>query len=272
MSALPSPKETHFSFVPEGERRCVWMDLGMVAYKICDRNFECETCPLDIGLRGSNDAPDRPDFEAMKRPEGVHPLRIALMSQMVQPLRWSNRFFHPRHYWLQMLDQDRIRIGIDLIAASIIGSIEEIMLPEEGSRVERDAVCGSFTKQGRCFGLASPITGLVTAINDSLTSWPNRLHLDPMEEGWLFEVKPEYLHSELSHYRRGAKTWSWYVNEILKLDNRLALQLPEQALTQIDEDSLAEELQKSISESAYEKLVQDVIGVACPDNDVSYQA
>ncbi|MBU0692606.1 glycine cleavage system protein H [bacterium] len=243
----------------------------MVAYKICDRNFQCETCPLDIGLRGGSESAEGSMITAMNRPEGVHPLRIALMSQMVQPLRWANRFFHPRHFWLQMLDQDRIRIGIDLIAASILGSIEGITLPEEGKRIERDAVCGGFIKGGRQFGIVSPITGVVIAVNESLTSWPNRLHLDPMEEGWLFEVRPEALHGELAHYRRGGKTWSWYVNEILKLDNRLARQLPEQALTQIDEDSLAEELQKSISEAAYTKLVQDIIGGGDSDEQESDQ-
>ena len=259
MCALPATNESHFSIVPEGEKRCVWMELGMVAYKICDRDFQCETCPLDIGLRGDNDAADT-SLPALARPQEVHPLRSALLSRMVQPLRWTNRFFHPRHFWLQMLNQERCRVGFDLIAASIIGSIEQIELPKSGDRIEQDKPCGSFIKQGREFGILAPVTGEVTAVNESLTSWPNRLQLEPMEEGWLFEVKPESLRSELSGFRRGSKLWSWYVNEILKLDNKLALLLNGNTMTQINEDSLAEELLNTISEDVYTTLVKDVIG------------
>jgi hypothetical protein len=29
---------------------CVWMDAGVVNYKLCDRGFDCERCPLDQAL------------------------------------------------------------------------------------------------------------------------------------------------------------------------------------------------------------------------------
>jgi hypothetical protein len=31
---------------------CVWMSAGLVAYKLCDRGFECESCPFDQAMRG----------------------------------------------------------------------------------------------------------------------------------------------------------------------------------------------------------------------------
>jgi glycine cleavage system H protein len=265
MCALPATNESHFSIVPEGEKRCVWMELGMVAYKICDRDFQCETCPLDIGLRGDSDTADSTSLSAFSRAEEVHPLRSALLSRMVQPLRWTNRFFHPRHFWLQMLNQNHCRVGFDLLAASLIGSIEQIDLPKIGERVEQDKICGSFVKQGREYIILSPITGEIKAVNETLSSWPNRLQLEPMEEGWLFEVQPESLRAELSGLRRGRKLWSWYVNEILKLDNKLALLLNGNTMTQIDEDSLADELLNTISGDAYSALLEEVIGRADQD-------
>jgi hypothetical protein len=44
-----------YRLIPESKKKCVWMEAGLVSYKICDRNFECESCPLDYGLRGSYD-------------------------------------------------------------------------------------------------------------------------------------------------------------------------------------------------------------------------
>ncbi|HYW69484.1 MAG TPA: hypothetical protein VE961_00530 [Pyrinomonadaceae bacterium] len=29
---------------------CVWMDAGVVNYKLCDRSYDCERCPLDQAL------------------------------------------------------------------------------------------------------------------------------------------------------------------------------------------------------------------------------
>ena len=37
--------------LPADAKPCVWMTAGVVAYKICDRSFDCENCPLDIKNR-----------------------------------------------------------------------------------------------------------------------------------------------------------------------------------------------------------------------------
>lgn len=31
---------------------CVWMSAGLVAFKLCDREGECESCPFDQAMRG----------------------------------------------------------------------------------------------------------------------------------------------------------------------------------------------------------------------------
>jgi hypothetical protein len=31
---------------------CVWMRAGVIRFWLCDRNFDCEHCPLDAALRG----------------------------------------------------------------------------------------------------------------------------------------------------------------------------------------------------------------------------
>ena len=42
---------------------CVWMDAGVLAYKLCDRGFDCSHCPLDAALRGLSGTPTQPDDE-----------------------------------------------------------------------------------------------------------------------------------------------------------------------------------------------------------------
>ena len=37
--------------VPPGKKKCVWMEAGVVSYKLCDNNFDCTTCVYDQGMQ-----------------------------------------------------------------------------------------------------------------------------------------------------------------------------------------------------------------------------
>jgi hypothetical protein len=38
------------------DQACVWMRAGVIRFWLCDRNFDCDHCPLDAALRGSRSA------------------------------------------------------------------------------------------------------------------------------------------------------------------------------------------------------------------------
>jgi glycine cleavage system H lipoate-binding protein len=37
--------------VPAGKKKCVWMEAGVVSYKLCDNNFDCSTCSYDHAMQ-----------------------------------------------------------------------------------------------------------------------------------------------------------------------------------------------------------------------------
>jgi hypothetical protein len=37
-----------------GGAECVWMQAGVVSYKLCDRRFDCERCPFDMAIRDAD--------------------------------------------------------------------------------------------------------------------------------------------------------------------------------------------------------------------------
>lgn len=48
---------------------CIWMSAGVISYKLCPHNFNCDGCEFDAAMRrmqtkaagpGNNRAPDRP--------------------------------------------------------------------------------------------------------------------------------------------------------------------------------------------------------------------
>jgi glycine cleavage system H lipoate-binding protein len=42
---------TSFKVVPPGKKKCIWMEAGVVSYKLCDNNFDCQTCSYDHAMQ-----------------------------------------------------------------------------------------------------------------------------------------------------------------------------------------------------------------------------
>jgi len=43
-------KRESMKIVPPGKKKCVWMEAGVVSYKLCDNNYDCSTCVYDHGM------------------------------------------------------------------------------------------------------------------------------------------------------------------------------------------------------------------------------
>ncbi len=43
-------KRESMKIVPPGKKKCVWMEAGVVAYKLCDNNYDCSTCAYDHAM------------------------------------------------------------------------------------------------------------------------------------------------------------------------------------------------------------------------------
>lgn len=39
--------------VPAGERKCIWMESGVISFKLCNNNYNCETCRFDQAMQDS---------------------------------------------------------------------------------------------------------------------------------------------------------------------------------------------------------------------------
>ena len=50
MATIETKKES-FKIVPPGRKKCVWMEAGVVSYKLCDNNFDCPTCSYDHAMQ-----------------------------------------------------------------------------------------------------------------------------------------------------------------------------------------------------------------------------
>ena len=47
----PRARKESMKIVPPGKKKCVWMEAGVVSYKLCDNNYDCSTCVYDQAMQ-----------------------------------------------------------------------------------------------------------------------------------------------------------------------------------------------------------------------------
>jgi len=56
-----------FKAVPNGEEKCIWMEAGVIDYKLCNHSYNCHTCPFDRAMK------ETADRNVQARLEGLEP-------------------------------------------------------------------------------------------------------------------------------------------------------------------------------------------------------
>jgi glycine cleavage system H protein len=92
------------------------------------------------------------------------------------------------HEWAKSTG-DAVRIGISDYAQDQLGDIVFVELPEVGSSFEKGAEFGTVESVKAVSELYMPLSGEVTAINDTLADEPEQVNSDPYGKGWMIEVK-----------------------------------------------------------------------------------
>ncbi|WP_203566539.1 glycine cleavage system protein GcvH [Aestuariimicrobium ganziense] len=106
------------------------------------------------------------------------------MSRYPEDLKYSTE-----HEWVREGNGRSVRIGITDYAADALGDIVYISLPTVGEEVAAGDSCGELESTKSVSDLFSPVSGVVTAVNDVLSDAPETVNADPYGDGWLFEVE-----------------------------------------------------------------------------------
>lgn len=149
---------------------CVWMLAGILSYRLCDREYECESCPLDAALRGTA----TPGGKRARAPRWEFP---------------ADRLYHPRHGWLRPLAGRRIRIGLDALAARLLDRLSAAILPAVGAHLEHGGSIGWFADEGELIPVHAAIPGIVERVNRKVQCDPALIASAPYGDGWLLELR-----------------------------------------------------------------------------------
>lgn len=169
------PGQPHDSpLLPEGTLPCVWMTAGLVAYKLCDMEYDCDNCPYDTALQGG---------------------RIVSQELHIKgapPAKWEfrgDRRYHRSHGWVQAVNETYMRYGLDVFAGRLLAHATSVVLPPVRSRIVRDRPACWVVDEAELIPLRSPISGTVTRVNMKVQHTPSLLATSPYDDGWLLEVE-----------------------------------------------------------------------------------
>ena len=100
------------------------------------------------------------------------------------------------HEYIRMTDDDRARIGITEFAATQLGDIVFVELPDVGQSFDKGESFGSIESVKAQSDLYLPVAGEVIAVNSQLSEEPEMVNDDPYNGGWMLEIllsKPDEL-------------------------------------------------------------------------------
>jgi glycine cleavage system H protein len=97
--------------------------------------------------------------------------------------------YTPKHEWVRRGDAATVRVGITSFAASELGDVVFVSLPQVGEEVAADDSCAEVESTKSVSGVYTPAAGVITAVNELLNDSPEAINNDPYGEGWLFELE-----------------------------------------------------------------------------------
>lgn len=151
---------------PANQAQCVWVSAGVLHHHICDRDFDCDACPLH---------------------QALSPPTSRAGSQNAQ---WPNdRMYTDNHLWVEQTGDDSARIGLTSLATQLLHPVRAWRVERhgDGSAPERIAVVAELA-----FGdIALPLppglgTYTVNSWIDIDPIWPTA---DPWISGYLLQAQ-----------------------------------------------------------------------------------
>jgi len=157
-----------------GNLQCVWMAAGLVSYKLCDREYDCEHCPFDAAFRGVESGP-----------ESTEPKPRGAVASWDFP---ADRRYHASHSWLQVLDQRSVRYGVDIFVARLLDHLTSVVLPAPRTRLFRERRACWLVDEWQPIPFRALLNATVSRVNTAVQHDSGLVSSSPYEDGWLLEL------------------------------------------------------------------------------------
>jgi len=201
-----SKKQTEQS--AETQNRCIWMTAGVISFKLCPINYDCEHCDLDKAMRSQ--VKSRKISSKVKRsapetlvPSERHSKKALPFFTFSAGHLEEGLYLHPAHLWLRRDEDQKWRLGIGRLLAYVLPPPLKIELRDQDTRVIQNQLLGKVRTEAGMVPLTAPLSGLLVRTNPRLAQRPELVQHDPYGEGWLAEIDRSQNQSKLGNLYTG---------------------------------------------------------------------
>ena len=100
----------------------------------------------------------------------------------------ENLKFSEEHEWVRMESDNSAVVGITDFAAESLGDVVFVELPDVGTELVQFEKMGEIESVKAVSDLYSPVSGTITARNDSVIDAPELVNDSPFDDGWMLRV------------------------------------------------------------------------------------
>jgi glycine cleavage system H protein len=91
--------------------------------------------------------------------------------------------------WVADAGEGRVRVGMDALGIETSGTLVQLSLPSPRAAVTAGRPFGQMEAAKFVGPLISPVTGIVSGVNEKAAADPGLAERDPYGAGWLIEVE-----------------------------------------------------------------------------------
>lgn len=183
-----------FEDLPERARACRHELAGEIDRRTCPNAFDCRHCA------------DHPKFQAFRTspPEPVTDTQIIAGFQLP-----ADRLYHRGHTWVHQEIDGTMTIGLDDLAAHLLGTPDNVALPAIGTHVVVNGTAWHVTKNASRIRVISPLDGEVVNHGDS-------------DGGWYLRIRPDHGEADTRHLLTINEAKPWMLREVERLQIALS--------------------------------------------------
>ena len=100
----------------------------------------------------------------------------------------DDRKYTQEHEWV-MVEGEIATVGVTDYAASELGDVVFVELPEVGAEFNQGDPVGSIESVKAVEDLYTPLSGEIMAVNEAVVDNPELVNNSPLDDGWLLKVQ-----------------------------------------------------------------------------------
>ncbi len=93
------------------------------------------------------------------------------------------------HEWVEVIEGNKVKVGISDHAQDQLGDIVYIELPEVGAEFKKGDTLTTIESVKSAEDIYAPVSGKVTAVNEELSDHPEIINEDAEGKGWIVEME-----------------------------------------------------------------------------------